>query len=1505
MNKKALLIGGCALAVVAIVVALIFIFTGGGNAYRSIKVFEIDGSCKVDRGGDSLDAFKNMALSSGDSLTVGEGSFARLKLDDDKYVYLEANTKINLTATGTANDSKTMVYIERGSMLTEVKKKLSATSSYDIVTPNTTMSIRGTKTLTEVYEDVLGAIKTSAAVVEGQVSFKTVQKDSTGKAVVVSTDLSVGQGFGVTTEKKDLLSQADIKQIAEDGKTADGQVAEETTHEELGTTLEAPAFSEDFLTNVVAVLARSREEDVEEGFVAEDITEEELSAAINVLNDVIDGKILLPASVEEYIISQTQPYYDEPVGFDEPVTGDGSGEIEGQQAPIEDPAPVTDDTVAPEDPEGAGDDTFVVDGTGETLVGIADDTDDEGAAAADDRVDDDQDDGADEAEDTDDADETDEDDSDESDEDEEDDESDEDEEGTDEEDGDDEDTDEASDEEDTDEEDGDETDTEDESDEEDDDDESNTATDPNGVSSSTDGTYSNTPTPSDGGSGIPSGGSASEREIPVRFEQTEKTYTTEYTENGQTYQSSYQVTVSFIKTSTGEKVSGSGLPGVFREGSTLPGVSGSGYETELMIGENAAPEYEFTGWYLNPEDASRAGEQGKITSMPSSSASGPVNIYAGIRKRLVTVIITNLFPESGDFVIPTDGTDDEGHTYTKTDNRIEISGFEIGDEFRLPEESVLASASGSIDDKIYISGSVREYGGDHSSFICYSTLSDLNVGRIKTLEAPEEAYPDQLFMNNTGYAEYPGEGVNDSITLSGTVLNDFKLNLYAYFAEKVRVEVDRARVKVAGTAMTLSEILSGGNGPVVVETTGSSNEIDKQWWSFFGNSDSCEMSTWYEGYKSVKIPEFTLADGDNPNRRDILCRYEEGAVPKPFINNGEFTVSSSFPFYNNKPQSVLIKALNVPYAVIDLSGEYSIRQIGDSNPYYIKKEGDISSNRFEIALIGLSYDEAKGSVTSVAGTAQLPEESNYHYDTPVSTAFSLSQQGYKTRYYVSVPDDAYYPWGMRGEPRTDNLQELSIESSVGVFHAGFDPYVGIFGKKLIGYNVSYDTANNTVSQNLIYAEAVRHQASDYSIMLFDDLNTYLSVGALWSLGLESERIFTDASAGQIVLKPIFGPAAPLFTLGIVYKNDDQDTPRPYVRVGDIENEYKEYVTSISLTDAQIEYFDLTAGSTSTGYSTVALRDLWYNAEPGIKRFMPSTINDTIYCGEMTQDTQTGKWYQDIPFLYAADTSGLSPDSVYFVRGLKKTNESDPNPVYISYGTKDCNDCQYVASSYCAAANPAVRIADDSYYQYTGFVSYTQNGSGQKQLTRVVDERKDSFEPWQSVKDLQYCDYRWGGILCDYAESDKTLYGWQGQPENASVDYVNMKIAFNTSGNIHSVLHGTSTYRFAGLLAQDGERQFTHVSISNKSDVTCYIVSKSGNGVTFTNGEISGYNSSNKMDQIEDIKDLDWLALYMNDQETPQNWMCVEAGDNYYWFKVGLEGSITDGEALITEFTILV
>lgn len=343
----------CVVMLAAIPAAL----AGCAKEERNISLVEFEGTLKIEREGETLDAAKDMKLKSGDIIAPGEGGSARVRIDGDKFLYIESASRILLTAEGTAESSRTTVFVEKGGVMTEVKKKLSDDSYFNVVTPNTTMAIRGTKTITEVYEDILGAIKTNAAVVEGQVVFSTIQKDRSGKAVMVPTSLSVGMGFGVCTESKDLLSEDDVKSIADDGKTVDGQTAEETTHEELGSVLETPAFSDEFLTNIVAVLAKSRDEDIEEGFSAEDVSEEELNAAINILNDIIDGRIEIPTFVEEYIINQSQPYYSEPVVPDTPVTDDPSPKPETVDEPEED------------------DDTVLIDGTGESLVNITGDND--------------------------------------------------------------------------------------------------------------------------------------------------------------------------------------------------------------------------------------------------------------------------------------------------------------------------------------------------------------------------------------------------------------------------------------------------------------------------------------------------------------------------------------------------------------------------------------------------------------------------------------------------------------------------------------------------------------------------------------------------------------------------------------------------------------------------------------------------------------------------------------------------------------------------------------------------------------------------------------------------------------------------------------------------------------------------------------------------------------------------------------------------------------------------
>ena len=243
-------------AAIGIAAALILIFVVGRNDYRSIKVFEIGGDVRVEREKDRLDAFENMSLKSGDILEVPDGGFVRLKLDDDKYVYLEAGTRIELYATGDEKNSKTRVFVERGSMLTEVRKKLTAKSSYDIVTPNTSMSIRGTKTLTEVTEDAAtGDIKTNSAVYEGKVTLMAVKVAPDGKVVSVEKELTEGDSNSVSTVKEELVSEEDMKSIVDFGETLKGEKVESLSEEEAGIRFDEADFKAAFLENLKKYLS--------------------------------------------------------------------------------------------------------------------------------------------------------------------------------------------------------------------------------------------------------------------------------------------------------------------------------------------------------------------------------------------------------------------------------------------------------------------------------------------------------------------------------------------------------------------------------------------------------------------------------------------------------------------------------------------------------------------------------------------------------------------------------------------------------------------------------------------------------------------------------------------------------------------------------------------------------------------------------------------------------------------------------------------------------------------------------------------------------------------------------------------------------------------------------------------------------------------------------------------------------------------------------------------------
>ena len=119
-----------------------------------------------------------MVLESGDEISLVSGKFT-IRADEDKYIYLEDGTTLYLNASGDAENSKTTIQLIDGAITNEIQNKLSLDSSYEVNTPNSTMSVRGTIFRVCVYEEN-GIKYTKVCVFDGGVDTALVFKDSSG-----------------------------------------------------------------------------------------------------------------------------------------------------------------------------------------------------------------------------------------------------------------------------------------------------------------------------------------------------------------------------------------------------------------------------------------------------------------------------------------------------------------------------------------------------------------------------------------------------------------------------------------------------------------------------------------------------------------------------------------------------------------------------------------------------------------------------------------------------------------------------------------------------------------------------------------------------------------------------------------------------------------------------------------------------------------------------------------------------------------------------------------------------------------------------------------------------------------------------------------------------------------------------------------------------------------------------------------------------------------------------
>lgn len=164
--------------IVGIIVAVLFL--GKEEGYRSIQVYQVNGEVTLERENVGvMDAYENLNLISGDALETFVESFSRLKLDDDKYVLVEQDSRIEIFATGDQANSKTDIRLDKGAITVEVENKLNDDSSFEVTTPNSVMAVRGTVFRISAATDENGEPITRITIFEGAVTVQKKAEDGT------------------------------------------------------------------------------------------------------------------------------------------------------------------------------------------------------------------------------------------------------------------------------------------------------------------------------------------------------------------------------------------------------------------------------------------------------------------------------------------------------------------------------------------------------------------------------------------------------------------------------------------------------------------------------------------------------------------------------------------------------------------------------------------------------------------------------------------------------------------------------------------------------------------------------------------------------------------------------------------------------------------------------------------------------------------------------------------------------------------------------------------------------------------------------------------------------------------------------------------------------------------------------------------------------------------------------------------------------------------------------
>ncbi len=227
-NRKLLLIVAIVLAL-AVIAAAVLLLSGriGKKDARSLTVYRLEGSAEIAREGEgALPAETNMALRSGDRVRTAADSSLYVNMDGSRYVFADSETDFLLETGGNARDNRTVLTLDRGTLMLHVMSALSAKSEFAVKTADARFDVRGTSLRVDVSEG-----GTSLYVFDGKVA---VTPASGGDAQVFTRGQLVRLTGGAITsvaddidyEKMSLEALSFLNVAAEKGKILSVSAAE-------------------------------------------------------------------------------------------------------------------------------------------------------------------------------------------------------------------------------------------------------------------------------------------------------------------------------------------------------------------------------------------------------------------------------------------------------------------------------------------------------------------------------------------------------------------------------------------------------------------------------------------------------------------------------------------------------------------------------------------------------------------------------------------------------------------------------------------------------------------------------------------------------------------------------------------------------------------------------------------------------------------------------------------------------------------------------------------------------------------------------------------------------------------------------------------------------------------------------------------------------------------------------------------------------------------------------